>query len=56
MGERRGTYTFLAGTPDEKRPLGRPRRRWKDNIRLNHLTEIGWKGVEFIYLSQYRNK
>ena len=56
MGERRGTYMLLAGTPDGKRPLGRPRRGWEDYIKMNHLTEIGWKGVECIYLSRYREK
>ena len=40
MGERRGVYRFLVGKPEGKRPLGRPRRRWEDNIKMN-LQEVG---------------
>jgi hypothetical protein len=46
MGERRGVYRVLVGKPDEKRPLGRPRRRWEDNIKMD-LQEMGcglWTG------------
>jgi hypothetical protein len=39
------------GKPGGKRPLGRPRRRWEDNIKMN-LREIGWGGMEWIYLAQ----
>jgi hypothetical protein len=39
MGDRRGVYRFLVGKPEGKRPLGRPRRRWKDNIKMN-LREV----------------
>ena len=39
MGEERGTYSFLVGKPEGKRPLGRPRRRWVDNIRMD-LQEV----------------
>jgi len=39
-------YSILVGKPEGKRPLGRPRRRWKLNIRLD-LGEIGWKGVDW---------
>jgi len=35
MGERRGVYTVLMGRPEGKRPLGRPRRRWEDNIKMD---------------------
>jgi hypothetical protein len=35
MGERRGVYRVLVGKPEGKRPLGRPRRRWEDNIKIN---------------------
>jgi hypothetical protein len=42
----------LIGEPEGKRPLGRPRRRWKDNIRL--VREIGWKGVDWMHLAQDR--
>jgi hypothetical protein len=43
--ERRVTYRFLVGKPEGKRPLGRLRRRWVDNIRLD-LGEKGWGGVD----------
>jgi hypothetical protein len=41
MGERRGVYRVLVGKPEGKRPLGRPRHRWKDNIKID-LQEVGW--------------
>jgi hypothetical protein len=47
MGDRRGVYRVLVGKPEEKRPLGRPRRRWKDNIMMN-LQEVGCKGTEWM--------
>jgi hypothetical protein len=40
MGEKRNAYGILVGKPERKRPLGRPRRRWVDNIKIDH-TEIG---------------
>jgi hypothetical protein len=40
-GEKRNAYRILVGTPEGKRPLGRPRRRWEDNIRMD-LREIEW--------------
>jgi hypothetical protein len=42
-------YRILVGKPEGKRPLGRPRRRWVDNIKMD-LREIGWDGVEWIGL------
>ena len=42
MGERRGAYKILVGKPEAKRPLGRPRHRLEDNIRLD-LQEVGWR-------------
>jgi hypothetical protein len=42
-GRRRGEYRFLVGKPERKRPLGRTRHRWKDNIRVD-LREMGWGG------------
>ena len=42
MGERRGVYRVLEGKPEGKRPLGRPRHRWKDNIKMV-LQEVGWE-------------
>jgi hypothetical protein len=41
MGEKRNTYKIFVGKPEAKRPFGRPRRRWKDNIRTE-LREKGW--------------
>jgi hypothetical protein len=40
-GEERGVHRVLVGKPDGKRPLGRPRRRWEDNIKM-YLQEVGW--------------
>jgi hypothetical protein len=55
MGEKRGTYTTLLGRPEGKRPLRRPRRRWKDNIKL-HRQEVGWGGMEWIDLAEDKNR
>jgi hypothetical protein len=41
MGERRGAYKVLVGKPEGRRPLGRPRRRWENNIKMD-LGEVGW--------------
>jgi hypothetical protein len=54
-GEMRNAYRLLAGKPDGKRPLGRPRRRWVDNIRLD-LGEVGWGDVDWIGLAKDRNR
>jgi hypothetical protein len=45
MGETRNAYRILVGKPEGKRPLGRPRRRWVDNIKMD-LREIGWNGMD----------
>jgi hypothetical protein len=45
MGEKSNAYRILVGKPEGKRPLGRPRRRWDDNIRMD-LREIGWCGMD----------
>jgi hypothetical protein len=45
-GEKRNAYGILVGMPEEKRPLGRPRRRWEDNIRMG-LREIDWGGMDW---------
>jgi hypothetical protein len=51
MGEERGVYRVLVGRPEGQRPLGRPRRRWEDNIKLN-IREIGIDGANWIQLAQ----
>jgi hypothetical protein len=53
MGEGRGVYRVLFGTPKGKRPLGRPRRRWEDNIKMD-LREIWIDGAKWIRLTQDR--
>jgi hypothetical protein len=53
MGEWRGVYRFLVGRPECKRPLGRPRWRWEDNIKMD-LREIGIDGANWIRLAQDR--
>jgi hypothetical protein len=45
MGERRGAYRVLVGKPEGRRPLGRPRRRWEDNNKMD-LREVGWGGAQ----------
>jgi len=50
MGEGRGVYRVLVGKPEGKRPLGRPRRRWVDNIRMD-LQEVGCGHVDWIGLA-----
>jgi hypothetical protein len=52
-GEGRGVYRVLVGKPEGNRPLGRPRRRWKDNIKAN-LQEVGCGGMDWIELVQDR--
>jgi hypothetical protein len=53
MGEGRGVCRVLVGRPEGKKPLGRPRRRWEDNIKMD-LREIGIDGVNWIQLAQDR--
>ena len=50
MGEERGVYRVLVGKPEGKRPLGRPRRRWVDNIRMD-LREVGCGYMDWIGLA-----
>jgi len=53
--ERRGVYKVLAKKPDGKRPLGRLRRTWEDNIKMD-LQEVGCGGMEWIELAQDRGR
>jgi hypothetical protein len=55
MGEKRNAYRLLVGKPEGRGPLGRPRRRWLDNIRMN-LVEVGGGDVDWIGLAQDRNR
>jgi hypothetical protein len=55
MGERRNAYRILLGNPEGKIPLGRPRRRLVDNIKID-LGEIGWDGMDLINLAQDRDQ
>jgi hypothetical protein len=55
MGEKRNAYRILMGNPEGKRPLGRPRCRWVDNIKTD-LREIGWDGGGWIDLAQDREQ
>jgi hypothetical protein len=55
MGEKRNAYSLWVGKPDGKRPLGRPRRRWMDNIRMD-LGEVGLCDVDWSGLAQDRNR
>jgi hypothetical protein len=55
MGEVRGAYNILVGRPEGRRPLGRPRCRWEDNIKVD-LREIGFGGVDWIHLAQDRDR
>jgi hypothetical protein len=55
MGEGRGVYRFLVGKPEGRRPLGRPRRRWEDNIRMD-LRELGCGWVDWMELAQDRDR
>jgi hypothetical protein len=55
MGERRGAYRALVGKPEGRRPLGRPRRRWEDNIEMD-LREVGCGSADWISLAQDRDR
>jgi hypothetical protein len=55
IGEKRNAYRLLVGKLEGKRPLGRPRRRWVDNIRME-LGEMGWGDVDWIGLAQDRKR
>jgi len=55
MGETRGVYRVLVGKPERKRPHGRPRCRWEDNIKMD-LQEVGCRGMDWIKLAQDKNR
>jgi hypothetical protein len=54
-GEKRNAYRLLVGKPEGKRPQGRPRHRWVDNIKMDPR-EIGWVGMDWIDLTQDRDQ
>jgi hypothetical protein len=51
MGEGKVAYRVLVRRPEGRRPLGRPRRRWEDNIKMD-LQEVGWGGMDWIDMAQ----
>jgi hypothetical protein len=55
MGERRGAYRFLVVKPEARRPLGRPRLRWENNIKMD-LQEVGLWGIDCIDLAEDRDR
>ena len=55
MGEDRGVHRVLVGKPEGKRPLGRPRRRWEDNIKMD-LQEVGRAHGDWMELAQDRDR
>jgi hypothetical protein len=55
MGDRKNAYGLSVGKPEGKRPLGRPRRRWVNNIRMD-LGDVGWSDIGWNGLAQDRNK
>jgi hypothetical protein len=55
MGKGRGVYRVLMGRPEWKRPVGRPRRKWEDNVKMN-LQEVGPWGMDWIELVQDRDR
>jgi hypothetical protein len=55
MGEVRSAYNILVRRPEGRRPLGRPRRRWEDNIKMD-LREIGFGDMDWIDLAQVRDR
>ena len=55
MGDRRSAYRILVGRCEGKRQLGRPRRGWEDNIKID-LKDVGWRGMVWIDLAEYRDR
>jgi hypothetical protein len=54
-GKKRNACRLLVGKPEGRRPLGRPKRRWLDNVRMD-LVEVGWGDVDWIGLARDRDK
>jgi hypothetical protein len=55
IGQMRGAYNILVGRPEGRRPLGRPKRRWEDNIKMDRR-EIGFRDVDWIHWSHDRDR
>jgi hypothetical protein len=55
MGEGRGAYRILVGRPEGRRPLGRHRHRWEDNIKMD-LQQVKWRGMDWIDMAQDRDR
>jgi hypothetical protein len=55
MGEGRDVYRILVSSPEGRRPLGRPRHRWEDNIKMA-LQKVGWGGIDWIDMAQDRDR
>jgi hypothetical protein len=56
MGEMSNVYSILIGKREGKRPLGRHRRRWEVNVRMDIIREIGWEYLDWIHLAQDRDQ
>jgi hypothetical protein len=55
MGDMRNSHNILVGKPEAKIPLGKPRRRWEDDIKMD-IRDLGSEDVEWVHLAQYRDK
>jgi hypothetical protein len=55
MGEKKNAFRLSVGKPEGKRPLGRPRRKWVNNIRTDHV-DVGWDDVDWISLTPDKNR
>jgi hypothetical protein len=55
MGEKRNPYRILVGKPEGKRPLGRPKHRWVENVKMD-IREIGWDGMDWVDVAQDREQ
>jgi hypothetical protein len=55
LEEKRDAYRILVGRPEGRRPLGRPRHRWEDNIKMD-FQDVGWVGMDWIELAEARDR